>query len=85
MGNVMDTKHNAQPFDSFTAAANGVRLSSGAARVALTLCHLEEAQKDVFEALQCAWRSGDFDRYDQIGQAQLEIHAATERLRKLSV
>lgn len=79
----MDTKHNAEPFDSFTAAANGVRLSAGSARVELTLCHLDEAQKDIYEALQCAWNAGDLDRYDQIGEAYLQIREAAERLRKL--
>jgi len=81
----MGTKHNAQPFDSFTAAANGVRLSSGTARIALTLCHLDEALTDVYKALECAWKAGDFDRYDQIGRSYLEIREAAERLRKLSL
>ena len=81
----MGTKYNEAAFDSFTAAANGVRLTSGTARVALGLCHLDEALTDVYKALECAWKSGDFDRYDQIGRSYLEIREAAERLRKLSV
>lgn len=81
----MDTKHDEKPFDTFAAAANGVRLSTGSARVALTLCHLEEAQKDIYKALQCAWRAKDYDRYEQIGEAYLQIRAAAERLRGLGV
>lgn len=70
-------------FDTFTATANDVRLASGTARVALGLCHLEEALTDVYKALECAWKAGDFDRYDQIGRSYIEIRDAAERLRKL--
>lgn len=79
----MDTKHNAQPFDSFTAAANELRFTSGAARIALVSCHLKEAEHDCSQAFYHALHAGDFDRADEIGQALVEIQAAAERLRKL--
>lgn len=79
----MGTKHNATPFDSFTAAANELRFTSGTARVALTCCHLSEAERDCKSAFYAAIHAGDFDRADEIGQALIEIQAAAERLRKL--
>lgn len=73
-----------QGFDDFTEVSNGVRLAAGGHRIALSLCHLEEALTDVYKALECAWKAGDFERYDQIGESYLEIRAAVERLRGLA-
>jgi hypothetical protein len=85
MGNVMDTKHNAAPVDSFTATANELRLTSGTARIALVSCHLKDAERDALQAFYHAVGAGDFERADEIGTVILEIQATAERLKGLAV